>query len=188
MRHLLILSCLFLVMLSCSSGPKEVSSEQIIQEYLSGLNDSGFGSVSEYVSDSVRVSEFAFPVARSKKDLQRIFQWDSVFAPRYELIDTEEIEGKLVGTISKECQRIRFLNDTAIVYRVVFEFSGNRISHMQTIEYLAFDMKKWTSRRDSLVSWIETRHPELKGFHQNQTEKGARDYLRAIELYTERAK
>ena len=37
------------------------------------------------------------------------------------------------------------------------------------MDYENFDLYQWSSRRDTLVKWIETYHPELSGFNFDMT-------------------
>lgn len=54
------------------------------------------------------------------------------------------------------------------------------------MDYKNFDLYQWSSRRDTLVKWIETYHPELSGFNFDMTKNGAENYLKSIELYEDK--
>jgi hypothetical protein len=89
-------------------------------------------------------------------------------------------------TLSKECKRILYLNDTALITRNKLEFSNGRITRIQTYEHPNLDFSKWESRRDTLAAWISVNQPELNGFEITQTIQGGQNYLKAIELYRNR--
>jgi hypothetical protein len=142
-----------------------------------------FSNVLKCVDDSILISEFDYILANSINDLRTNFQWDSVFNPHYEIVELTIIDKNMEALISKTCRRIRFLHDSAIVYKVNIDFENDKIKKMKTFDYKVFNFEKWQARRDTLVSWIDKNHPEISGFLTNQTLKGAQNYLEAIDLY-----
>jgi hypothetical protein len=170
----------------CNSQPEESTPEEIAIEYINALNASDFEKINSNISDSILTVEGDFIVTNSRENYYVHFQWDSVFVPNYKVIETEKItENSLEITLSKECKRIHYLHDTATVYKVLMEFEDHQITKITTTDYLHFDFTKWQSRRDTLVAWIDQNHPELNGFVFDQSALGAKNYLKAIELYRE---
>ena len=157
--------------------------EAIVKDYITNLNNSNFSKISVFLHDSIMTLEGGFVVSKNKPEFYTIFQWDSVFSPVYEIRDIHRIEQNVEVTLSKECDRIRFLHDSAIVYRSLFEFQEDQIIKISSVENLVFDVQRWSSRRDTLVKWIDHNYPELSGFIFDQSIQGANDYLQAIELY-----
>lgn len=172
-----------LLLSSCENANSESDHAQIIQEYFAALNNSNYGKAADLLSDGFTLYEFDIEQVKGKEDWHRQFQWDSVFSPTYEIIELNEVDDQVEVTVSKICDRIRFLHDEAIVYKNSFEFDEDKISSEKTYENIIFDESKWQSRRDTLVVWIDKNHPGLSGFVYNQTIKGGQDYLKAIELY-----
>jgi hypothetical protein len=173
-------------MISCNSLNSPISHKRIVEGYISAVNKADFNEISRYLNDSVRTEELEFLLSDNLEDFYTMFQWDSVFNPRYEIIDIQELEKGMQLTLSKECKRILFLNDTALITRSMVEFSNGRITRIQTYEYLNLDFSKWESRRDTLIAWIGIHHPNLNGFDITQTIDGGQNYLKAIELYRNR--
>lgn len=183
MNKYILVIILSILLVSCSSIAADKRHEVIVREYFKNLNNSNFSKISAFLHDSVITLEGEFVISKNKPEVYTIFQWDSVFAPVYDIKNIHGVDQNIEVTLSKECDRIRFLHDSAIIYRSLFEFQGDQIITISTVENLVFDVQKWSSRRDTLVNWIDQNHPELSGFIYDQTIQGANDYLQAIELF-----
>ena len=173
-------------MFSCNVSNDGLSNKQIVEAYISALNKADFNEISNYISDSIKVEELEFLLSDNMDDFHRMFQWDSVFNPYYELIDFQALDQGVQMTLSKECKRILFLLDTALMTRSKLEFCEGRITRIQTYAYENMDFSKWEARRDTLIFWINIHHPDLNGFDITQTIQGGQNYLKAIKLYRNR--
>lgn len=182
----ILLFTTLLCLISCRASEKPISHKRILEQYISALNESNFERVSGCVSDSLRVEELDFLLSDNMEDFYRMFQWDSVFNPHFELIDMQENDQGLQITVSKRCRRIQYLLDTALITRGRLEIAEGKIIQFQTYDFLNMDFSKWESRRDTLVAWIGVNHPELNGFQFDQSIRGGQNYLKAIDLYTNR--
>ncbi len=131
---------MFIFILSCNPASVDKSHQDIVIEYIKGKNTSEFSDISAYLHDSIVKLEGDIIISKSKAELQTIFQWDSVFSPKYAILDIEENDGAVLAIISKECQRIRFLHDSAIVYKNLYEFKDEQISKISSVENLVFDL------------------------------------------------
>jgi hypothetical protein len=140
---------------SCSSGSTQLSDKQIVIDYFAGLNSNDFNGIKEYLSDSIVTLEGDYVVNQSIDDYYTNFQWDSVFTPRYQLVDLQQTENRFIATVNKSCKRINFLHDTPISYKVEVSLDSGKIFKMQTNNYLVFDFEKWQTRRDSLTKWLK---------------------------------
>lgn len=188
-----ILRLFFLILIyygciiSCSTN-QNISAEEIVKAFFVGYNTSNFDAISKCVTDSVVTVEMDFVLTNDRQELYTHFSWDSVFMPKYKIITVETNMDTVVVTASKICNRIKYLHDVPTVYKANFIIESNKIVKVQTTEFLVFDYKLWESRRDSLVTWIDENHRELKDFQYDLTSDGAHKYLNAIDLYENRAK
>jgi hypothetical protein len=167
----------------CQFEKKELDPQLIVREFYTALNNSNLIKASIFIDDNIVASEFQFIQVQSKDEWLTQFKWDSVFNPTYTILELKEVDGKVVATVSKECKRIRFLHDSATIYKVEYGFLDGKIKKDSIFEYLVFDFEKWQSRRDSLVSWVDLNHPDLSGFIYDQTISGGQKYLDAIKFY-----
>ena len=142
-----------------------------------------FDRISTCVSDSILISEMDHVVSSDRQELYIHFQWDSVFTPKYKIIDLISNEDTVVVTASKICQRIKYLHDKPTVYKANFVIDHQQIVKVETTEFIEFDYKIWEARRDSLAAWIDDNHNTLSGFQYDLTLQGAHNYLEAIDLY-----
>lgn len=170
----------FVFALSC----KNSTHEQIFRQYINGFNSGNYELIDEIVDDSIRIFEGDYQITSSKQELRTHFEWDKVFKPKYginEIIAINESQSEFI--VSKYCQRIEYLHDTAIVYKIAVIFNNEKIQEIKTTDYLIFDFEKWQNRRDTLVKWIDIHYPDLNNFINEQTQDGANNYLNAIELF-----
>lgn len=179
----IIFTGLIISLISCNSGRNSLANKRVIKDYYTSLNKADFKLASKYIADSINSTEMGYILASNREELYRNFQWDSVFIPNYKLTEIVCDSASAVATVSKFCKRIEFLHDSALVFKVRFDFKNNQISKMQLTDYISSDFNKWQFRRDTLVAWIDRYHPELSGFINDLTIKGAQNYFKAIELF-----
>lgn len=110
-------------------------------------------------------------------------QWDSQFDPTYNILHMEEVGETVQAKISKIDTRISFLHGEPIVTNQIIRFDKDKISSIETTEYVVFNDSLFVGNRDQLVRWVDENHPELNGFIHDQTKVGAINYLKAMELY-----
>ena len=55
---------------------------------------------------------------------------------------------------------------------------------MEDLDYMDVNWGTWSQKRDTLGNWIRNNHPNLDGFVNDITMEGAKDYLKAIELFS----
>ncbi len=159
------------------------SHEQSINAYFKALNAQDFRLISPLISDSLKTTEMGYILTHKKAGFYGQFQWDSVFQAKYQVREINFHSDSVELVVSKICRRISFLQDTALVYRVLFVFDGNQIAEISTTGYISMDFGLWQARRDSLVAWIDQAHPELNGFVYDLSPEGGVKYLKAIEIW-----
>ncbi len=183
MNKVLILLCVIILAISCHEKKSKINKVQIVENYIEALNEGSYNTIIQSFLDSIRLNEQAYKSAFSKVDYLSLFQWDSTFAPKYQILDIEQKGEDVEMKVSKKCTRILFLNKEPIITKELVEFKGNKIYGITITDYEVFNNGKWSGNRANLVSWIKTHYPELDGFLIDQSKQGALNYLKAIDLY-----
>lgn len=168
--------------LSCQQQ-KGVNKVQLVKDYVEALNESDYEKTTSLFLDSIRLKEMDYVSAFSKTEYLRLFQWDSIFQPKYQIFEIKEENGYVRMQVSKKCKRILFLNEEPNITDERVNFENGKITSIEILNYVVFNDDKWDKNRANLTSWIETNHPELIGFLHDQSKQGALNYLKAIELY-----
>ncbi|WP_159075822.1 hypothetical protein [Muricauda brasiliensis] len=158
----------------------------MVREYYQALNNSDYAKVIGFFQDSIRFNEMSYKRTFSKLEYRHLFEWDSVFHPKYEILELEEKGDELHLLVSKECERINFLHEGPFFTNEVFKIEGDAIHQIDVVEYVDFNDSLWTAKRESLVSWISEHHPELDGFIYDQTKEGAIKFKKAIDVFKNR--
>ena len=184
MNKVFLLGLFTIILFGCNSSTNNLSDKQIVRNYFGALNQNNLEKASKYVGDSIVLSEFEFIQTNSKEEWLTQSKWDLAFSPNYKIIEINEIDGSIEASISKDCYRIKYLHDTATIYKSLFKIKNGKIQSEHIFEYVVFNFEKWSSRRDSLVKWIDVNHEYLSGFIYDQTEEGAHNYIKAIDLYS----
>ena len=119
MRCLIIFVFLFLT-ISCKFQNDKTSSIEIVKEFYKGLNQSDFKLISNCIADSFAMNEIEWKInlKYSKNEYHDWFQWDSIFNPKYEIVELEERNDSVFATISKDDYRIHLLHEIPLIYKV----------------------------------------------------------------------
>lgn len=185
-KSLIVLVLFMALTMSCNQKHKEADMEKIAENYISALNKSDYNRLAGLFADSVRFNEMEYIRTFSKEGYRSLFQWDSVFAPEYQILDMAKEGEKLHLKISKTCDRIRFLHEAPFISNEIMEIKDGGIHRIEIVEYVDFNDSLWVAKREKLVSWIDENHPELNGFIYDQTKEGAIKYQKAMEFYKNR--
>ena len=186
MRIGIWLSIFLLSLAACTDGSSS-SVENTIETYYGGLNAADFEQVRKVLADSFTVIEGDFVMPYTRDDRYIAFQWDSVFATTYAIKEIEVTESGARALVSSKSKRYAYLKNNPLTCQMSFSLTEGRIAKLEAGDCASANWEVWASRRDSLVSWVESNHPELTGFIHDLTKEGAENYLRAIELYESRS-
>ncbi len=184
---ILLLGIAPILFFGCTGNNTKNLDDSVIHRYYAAVEQNDFNAMKQFLHDSVATYEGKMLISKGVKDFYRIYQWDSVFQPTYRIVEANESDpDTYVVKISKDCRRIRFLMDEPFLTSQKISTDGEKILRIETIDYLNADWDKWESRRNALVGYTDTHHPELSGFVFDQSREGAVHYLQAIEHYTNR--
>jgi hypothetical protein len=171
--------------ISCKNSEKETDKLEIAKQYYKILNNSDSSQLEALIADSLltKESEYDYKQIFSLQEYREWMKWDSVFIPSYKVLQIEQVGDVVKARISKIDKRILFLHEGPIVTNQSILFDKNKISCIETTEYVNFNNVIFVKNRTMLLSWIDENHPDLKGFIYDQTKTGAINYLKAIELF-----
>ncbi len=137
----LLFFLLLLLLISCTKST--LTHEQIITNYYDGLNTANFQNITKLLSDSLITVEGKYSLTSNKKEYYKLFRWDSVFCPSYKILDLKKTDNSIEINVSKICKRIAFLQDSALITKVNFEFENDQISKINTTDYLSLNYTTW---------------------------------------------
>ena len=189
MNKVVILTMLLLTgLISCKSTEKKIDKIEIASQYIKALDESDTEVMRTLLTDSLQTVEtdYDYEQTFSKREyIEDWMKWDSVFEPTYRIIEIEQEDDAVKVRVSKEDKRIRLLHEGPTVWDAVIRFEANKIVRIENSN-VVFNDKIWEQNRTKLLSWIDENHPELNGFLNGQNESAAIQYLKAIELYSDK--
>jgi len=180
---LLVLSLLYFF---SGCNDQKFSHQKTVKEYYNARDKGNFKKLKTVVSDSIAMISGDYVTTYTRESFYEQFKWDSVFKPSYEIIELDEQNNQVIATVAQDNLRNEFLKNNPLVYRVKISFNSGKISKLEDFDYIRTDWNVWQNERDSLVSWVKKHHPELDGFVNDMTMKGAMDYVNVIDLYKNR--
>lgn len=173
---------LLIVLVSCSE--EKVSQSEQIKTFYEGFKNSSYDKIKNTIADSLTITEGDYIMYFTQESYYEHFKWDSVFKPTYKLISIENKKNEFIAKVSVNSLRFEFLKNNPLTCTHKFYFKSEKISKIENLDCDA-NWEIWQKERDSLVSWTKSNHPNLDGFINNLSIKGALDYLNAIKLYKE---
>ncbi|GGD17115.1 hypothetical protein [Hyunsoonleella pacifica] len=182
-KSIIKLLLVFLIVFSCEENSKEID---LSNQYYTILNSSNFSAAKNILADSLFTTEINYEKVFSKEEYIELLKWDAVFKPKYRVLKVEKVtNGVVKAKVSQTNMRVLFLNESPIVFNQIIRFKNNKISNIEIKEYVKFNDTIFVRNREKLLSWIKMYHPEIKDFIHDQTEAGALNYLKAINLYND---
>ena len=184
MKNYFILFSLITFLAGCSN--EKLSSAELVTKYYDAFNASDFTQLAPLITDSITIVEGDYVMPFSHDSFHEHFKWDSIFQPTYKIVELKGQNNQVIATVASSSKRYEFLKNDPLTCRFKISFNSDKITKLEALECLDTDWNVWQKERDSLVNWIEINHPKLDGFIHDLTMNGAKNYLRAIELYKNR--
>ena len=174
----LVFSVMIFILSACTNSPKS-----IVSQFYTGFNTGNYKLIAESIGDTLTLIAGDYVMPYSRQDYYTFFQWDSTFQTTYEITELSEEKSTTWVTVSGTSMRFEFLENSPLTTRSKLTLTNGRITRIEEIDSPGANWEKWTERRDCLVSWIDQFHPELSGFINDMTKRGAENYKQAIKLY-----
>ncbi|GAA4278057.1 hypothetical protein [Aquimarina mytili] len=189
MKKIIILSFFLTIgFISCITSEKKIDRLEITKQYYKALDNSDGVTMKILLADSLHTKETDYNYEQTfshKEYIEKWLKWDSVFDPKYKILEIDQENEIVKVKISKEDKRIRFLHEEPTVWSAFIRFDTDKIISIER-KNVVFKDKVWERNRTKLLNWVDQNHPELNGFIYDQTEKGGMKFLKAIELYKNR--
>ncbi|WP_299798161.1 nuclear transport factor 2 family protein [uncultured Maribacter sp.] len=174
---------LFVIGLLFGCGNEELSRKETVTTYYKAFDSGDFDKIKGIIHDSITIVSGDFVMPFDKDSFNEFYKWDSIFKPSYEILELVEDNDHLIATISQKNIRNEFLKNNPLKLNVKVSFASGKITKLEELDYIEVNWKDWNQEKDSLVNWIKINHPKLDGFVNDMTMTGAKNYLKAIELY-----
>lgn len=174
---------LFVIGLLFSCDNEALSRKETVNTFYKAFDSGDFDKIKAVIHDSITIVSGDFVMPFNKTSFKEFYKWDSIFKPSYEILELAEENDHLIATISQKNIRNAFLKNNPLKLNVKISFTSGKITKLEELDYIDVNWKEWNQEKDSLVNWIKLNHPKLDGFVNDMTMTGAKNYLKAIELY-----
>lgn len=182
MKNLKLLPLLLLFTISCTSSPDLT---QITKDFYAAMEAHDHPKIVSFYADSVRVMGDGYRTVYTKEAYADWVAWDAIFAPTYEILSLTEGDNYVDAQIRKSDPRILFLNGAPYITTEGLHFEKGKLQSLEIIEE-QYNEARWIETRAAFLNWIAENHPELDGFIFDQSELGAQNYMKAMELFENR--
>lgn len=174
----ILLSICFLI--GCSDN--NITHQESVTQFYTAFDTSNYSEIQTHINDTITLISGDYKTPYNTDTFYEYFKWDSIFKTSYKIVDIKEQNDTVFTTVSSSSSRYEFLQNNPLRCEFKISFNNGKISEIKTIECAA-NWSVWQQERDSLVSWIDKKHPEFNGFIYDMTMDGAINYLKAIEVY-----
>ena len=174
---------LFLTCFITGCNNQKLTHKETVSQYYNARNTVDFNKIKPLVSDSITIVSGDFVMPYNNDSFYEVFKWDSIFKSTYKIVDLVEKNDQVIASVRYNCLRNTFLKNKNMTCRYKISFNTGKISKVEELDCKDVNWNVWAKERDSLINWTKNNHPELDGFINDMTMKGALNYLKAIELY-----
>lgn len=181
MKKILFIIILSIVIASCSKSKNELHEQ--VTAYYKGYENADYNQVKNTIADTLTIVAGDYTTKYTPKSYYNLFQWDSVFKPNYQLVELKKQGEQIIATVSVHSLRYDFLKNNPLNYKHKLYFKSGKITKIEDVDFIDVNWQIWQNERDKLVNWVQENNPELDGFINDLSKKGAINYVKAIELY-----
>ena len=174
---------LVITFLFASCAIKKVPKTEQVAKYFEGFKKSDYQEIEKVLSDTLIVTEGDYVTKFTPESYYEHFKWDSVFKPNYKIIELQTQEDYVSATASVKSLKFEYLKNNPMICERKFYFKKGKISKIEIGDCPKTNWTIWSEQVDKLVNWIKLNQPELDGFIYDLSQKGALNYLKAIDLY-----
>lgn len=174
------------VLVSLGCGEKKQAPQEQVTTYYAGFANGDYTPIKSTLADSLITTEGDYTMPFSRESYYEKFKWDSVFKTEYQLVDINYDKEAAIATVSLKSPRLAFLENSPMTCKYRFEFENGQIARIANLECPTANWEIWGERVNELVGWTKENHPELDGFINDLTMKGAQNYMQAIQFYQNR--
>lgn len=178
-----ILSVLFLLSFFTGCDKQKSTHQETVSQYYASRDIGNYNELKILINDSITITAGDFVMPYDHDSFHEQFKWDSIFKPAYEVVGLEEKNDQIIASVRLKSVRNTFLKNEAMTCDYKISFHSGKISKIEELDCKDVDWSIWQKERDSLVGWIKENHPELDGFINDMTMRGAMNYVKAIGLY-----
>lgn len=181
LKHFCILLSVLLFLASCHES--KLSPTEKVTQYYNGFDQGRFSEIREVMYDTLTIVSGDFVTPYSHESFYEFFKWDSIFRSTYKIQELSQKNEKVLVTIRSESLKYKFLENNPLTTKFAISFTDDKISRIEDLGSETADWALWQTKRDTLVNYIKKYHPELNGFINDMSMKGAQDYLKAMRYY-----
>ncbi len=180
MKTPLVILLLLFFLIGCNN--QKSNRKETVIRYYNAFDSGKYNEIKTLINDSIAQINGDFITSYNHDSFYGFFKWDSIFKSSYEVVELVEKEDDIIVTVSQENLRNAFLKNNPLVYKVKVSFDFGKISKLEDLEYIDTNWEVWNREKNDLVAWIKKNHPDLDGFVNDMTMKGAKRYLKAIDF------
>ncbi|TVZ16442.1 hypothetical protein [Maribacter sp. MAR_2009_72] len=181
MKYLVFTLCFVGVLISCAC--QRPNYKEATKIYYNALDTGNYNALKNVLHDSVTLISGDYITPYNHNSFHEFFKWDSIFKSSYKIIALEEKNHVVIATVAQKNKRNAFLKNNPLKYKVEISFANDKITTFRELEYIGVNWNNWNQEKDSLINWIKINYPKLDGFVTDMTMAGAKNYIKAIDVY-----
>jgi len=166
MKNILFILFILCFLIGCSD--KRITHQERVTQFYTAFDASDYNEIQTHISDTITFISGDYKTPYNIDTFYEYFKWDSIFKTTYRIVDIKEENNTVITSVASTSSRYEFLKNNPLTCEFKISFNKGKIFEIKTLECTA-NWNVWQQERDSLVSWIDKKHPELNGFIYDMT-------------------